>query len=178
MVQAIRNEQAGADLATQPRDVAAASSFDPPLASRPEGAKSSGRSTRQKREHRKSVSLKYDDLMEEIRLEEEAKSSPPIPIRAWPTWGGVCLAEAKYLVGSPEILALMRRAEWIRPVAQSNRMTIFDRAALQKAWERLADVGLDILKEYAAQKNPRRLISVRKQRNASLPGRGIPSSSR
>jgi len=123
---------------------------------------------RARKERPKSVSLNYDDLMATIRLEEEAKSNPTLAVRAWPTWGGVSLTEAKYLVGSPEILALMRRAEWIRPVAQSNRMTIFDRAALQKAWERLADVGLDILKQYAAQKCPRRRVkSVRKLRRDS-----------
>ena len=92
--------------------------------------------------------------MDAVRFEEESKAGKAIPIRAWPTWGGVRLDEAEYLVGSPEVLLLMRQAKWVRAVVQAKRLTIFDRGQLQKAWERLVDVGLDILKIEAENNSP------------------------
>jgi len=100
------------------------------------------------------LAVRFDDLMEAVREEEEGK--PSIPVRAWPTWGGVRLPEAEYLVGSPEILLLMRRAGWIHAVVQGKRLTLFDRSQLQKAWERLVRVGIDHLRNEARRISPLR----------------------
>jgi len=96
--------------------------------------------------------MRYDELMEAVRLEQEARGEKLIPVRAWPNWGGARKKEAEFMLGSPEILALMRRAGWVKPVAISNRMTIFDREALQKAWGRFCLFGLERLKAEADEK--------------------------
>ncbi len=120
--------------------------------------------------------MRYGDLMETLRMEEAAKGGKAIPVRAWPTWGGIRLSEAEYIVGSPEILSLMRRAEWVRPVVEANRLTIFDRGQLQKAWERFVDLGLEILKAEAARKTRRRCATSERKRDVSSSGGAGPSS--
>jgi len=114
-------------------------------------------------------SLSYDEVMEAVRLEEEARGEKVIPVRAWPNWGGARKMEAEFMVGTPAILALMRRAEWIKPVAMSNRMTLFDREALQKAWGRFCLFGLDVLKAEAKEKSPNRRSSRRRRKVRAKP---------
>ena len=76
------------------------------------------------------------------------------------SWGGARIEEAEVLVGSPEVFALMRRAQWVNPVVQVKRLTIFDRGHIQKAWNKLVRLGFDYLRSEANRVNPHRRVGV------------------
>lgn len=97
--------------------------------------------------------MRYSEVMKAHSFEEQAlRQKIQAMVYAWPEWGGARLAEAEMLVGSPEVLALMRKAGWVEPVTQGKRLTLFDRSQLRAAWEKFSLHGLKYLKMEAASK--------------------------
>lgn len=109
--------------------------------------------------------MRYDDLMESRQREREKEG---ISIATPPDeWGGMRLEQVVERIGSDEVVVLMRRAEWLKPVVQGKRLTLFDRENVRSAWYRFLKVGLDFLKVEAARITPFRRVGPKARRGAS-----------
>ena len=65
--------------------------------------------------------------------------------------GAATVEDAQRIVGGQQILTLMRRAGWLSPRVQGNRLTLFDYDECLSAWKRLCLEGVDVLKKKASK---------------------------
>lgn len=63
--------------------------------------------------------------------------------------GSVSPEEAEGIVGGPQLLKLLRDADWLKPAIQAHRLTRYDYEECVVAWKRLKMEGYDALKQAA-----------------------------
>jgi hypothetical protein len=71
--------------------------------------------------------------------------------------GAATIEEAEKIVGGCGILGLLRKAGWLAPKVQGNRLTLFDYDDCLAAWKRLCAEGIESLRR-AAQQRPARSL--------------------
>lgn len=71
--------------------------------------------------------------------------------------GAVGVEDAERIVGGGQMLCLMRRAGWLSPKVQGNRLTLFDYDECLGAWKRVCLEGADALRAQASKSRPQSL---------------------
>lgn len=61
--------------------------------------------------------------------------------------GAVGIEETQAIVGGPQILDHARKAGWLTPRVQGNRLTLFDYDEALSCWKRICVEGFDALKK-------------------------------
>ena len=72
--------------------------------------------------------------------------------------GAATIEEAERIVGGEMVLGLLRKAKWLVPRVQGNRLTLFDYDECLGAWKRLCEEGMEALRQAAQtpDQSPRR----------------------
>jgi hypothetical protein len=60
--------------------------------------------------------------------------------------GAVSVDEAERIVGGGKMLTMLRRAGWLTPKVQGNRLTLFDYDDCLGAWKRVCSEGVESLR--------------------------------
>jgi len=65
--------------------------------------------------------------------------------------GAVGIEETQSIVGGPQMLDLARKAGWLTPKVQGNRLTLFDYDEALACWKRICLEGFDALKTASSE---------------------------
>ena len=70
--------------------------------------------------------------------------------------GAATIDDAERIVGGGGMLSLLRKAGWLTPRVQQNRLTLFDYDDCLGAWRRVCEEGLAALRQAAEKPNQSR----------------------